>query len=204
MRNSNGITFWLLLLSSLPLAAKDKKKVLLTDEVLQARTVYVIAYPTAGIDLSDPLSNRNARMDVESALRKWGRFEIAHDPYMADLIVVVHKGNGKIAKPTIGGIPLGNDPVMMRGPDQGNLPANQTDSGGPLGQQDSRGPMPQMEEGNPDDMLSIYRGHRDNATDSPAAWRYSAKDALRGPEVRAVDEFHKVIDEAEKQRAAKP
>ena len=204
MRNSNGVTFCLLLLCSLPLAAKDKKKVLLTDDVLQANTVYVIADPTAGIDLSDPLGNRNARLDVVNALRKWGRFEILSEPYSADLIVVVHKGNGRIAKPTIGGIPLNNDPVVMRGPDQGNLPANQGGPGLPSESQMGRGPTPQMEAGSPDDMLSIYRGHRDNPTDSPAAWRYSAKDALRGPDVRAVEEFQKVIDEAETQRAAKP
>jgi hypothetical protein len=204
MRSSKGVTFCILMLCSLPVAAKDKKKVLLTDDVLQARTVYVLADTMAGVDVTDPMAQRNARLDVETALRKWGRFELLTEPYTADLIIVVRKGNGKIAKPTIGGVPFGNDPVIMRGPDQGNLPANQTDPAGPLGQQDRRGPMPQMEAGSPDDVLFVYRGHRDNATESPAAWRYSSKDVLRGPAVRAVDEFHKVIDEAEKQRAAKP
>jgi len=193
-----------LLLCSLPLAAKDKKKILLADDVLQARTVYVIADPAAGIDVSDPMAQRKARLDVEEALQKWGRFELIRDPYTADLIVMVRKGNGKIAKPTIGGVPFGNDPVLMRGPDQGNLPVNQTDPSGPMGQQDRRGPMAQMEAGSPDDMFSVYRGHRDQATEAPPVWRYSAKDSLRAPAMRAVDEFRKVIDEAEKQRADKP
>jgi hypothetical protein len=203
MRSWKVLTF-VLLLGSLPLAAKDKKKILLTDDLLQARTVYVVADPAAGIDLSDPMAQRNARLDVEEAFQKWGRFELIRNPYHADLIVMVRKGNGKIAKPVIGGVPFSNDPVLMRGPDQGNLPANQTDPSGPMGQQDRRGPMPQMEAGSPDDMLSVFRGHRDQATEAPPVWRYSAKDSLRAPAVRAVDEFRKLVDEAEKQRAAKP
>lgn len=203
MRSWIGVAFCLLL-CTLPSGAKDKKKVLLTDDVLQARTVYVLADPAAGVDLTDPLANRNARLDVEDALSKWGRFVLVREPYTADLIIVVRKGNGKIAKPSIAGVPLNNDPVMMREPEQGNLPANQRDPMGPIDQQNGRGPMPQMEAGSPDDMLSIYRGHRDQALDSPAVWRYSAKDALRGPAVRAVDEFRKVITEAEKQRADRP
>lgn len=171
MRNWKRLAFGLLLFS-LPLAAKDKKKILLTDDVLQARTVYVLADPAAGVDVSDPMAQRNARLDVEEALQKWGRFELIRNPYNADLIAVVRKGNGKIAKPTIGGVPFGNDPVLMRGPEQGNLPANQ---GGPQlptpmdkqDQQNRRGPMPRMEAGSPEDMLSIYRGHRDQAMEAP-------------------------------------
>jgi len=50
----------------------------------------------------------------------------------------------------------------------------------------------------------VYHGKQNNALDTPSVWRYSAKDALRSPGVPAVDEFRKVIVEAEKQRAAKP
>ena len=49
----------------------------------------------------------------------------------------------------------------------------------------------------------VYRGKQDNAIDTPSVWLYSAQDALRSPGVPAVDEFRKVIIEAEKQ-AAKP
>jgi hypothetical protein len=208
MRFRKCISFSLLLLSSLPIAAKDKKKILLTDDVLQATTVFVIADPNAGVDAADPLANRNARLDVESALRKWGRFQVALDPYSADLVIVVRRGSGKLARQTIGGIPISNEPVLMQAPAPGNIPDNRpvsrTASDDPMGSQQQMGPSPQLEIGAADDMLSVYRGHRNNPTESSAVWRYSAKDALRSPAVRAVEEFRKVIDEAEKQRAAKP
>ena len=208
MRIRNGIAFCALLLCSLPLAAKDKKKVLLADDVLQAQSVYVFADPTAGLELTDPLANRNARLNVESAIRKWGRFRLSMDPFAADLIVMVRKGNGKIARQTIGGVPISNAPVMVESPDPGtypdNHPVNRTAPGGVSNPQDMRGPAPQLEVGNPDDMFSVFRGHRDNPTEYPAVWKYSSKDALRAPDVRAVEEFRKLIEEAEKQRNAKP
>jgi hypothetical protein len=53
-----------------------------------------------------------------------------------------------------------------------------------------------------DDIFAIYRGKRDHALDAPPVWRYRAKDALRSPDVPAVDAFRKLVVEAEKQRAA--
>ena len=52
---------------------KNKKKIILPGDVLQARTVMVVVNPEAGISLTDPRGNRIARMDVENALSKWGR-----------------------------------------------------------------------------------------------------------------------------------
>jgi hypothetical protein len=53
-------------------------------------------------------------------------------------------------------------------------------------------------------MFVVYRGKRDNALDYPAVWRYIAKDALRSPDVPAVDEFRKLIAKSEKQQTAAP
>jgi hypothetical protein len=53
-------------------------------------------------------------------------------------------------------------------------------------------------------MFAVYRGRRDDPLDSTPVWRLSAKDALRSPSVPAVDEFRKLIVEAEKQQAANP
>ena len=47
-------------------------------------------------------------------------------------------------------------------------------------------------------MLSIYRGRVENPLDSPPIWRFVAKDALRPPQVRGIDEFRKALIEAEK------
>jgi hypothetical protein len=55
-----------------------------------------------------------------------------------------------------------------------------------------------------DDTFSVYRGKRENATDSPTIWRFSGKDALSSPGVPAVDAFHQLILKAEKQRDANP
>lgn len=207
MRRWVAVWLCLLLLCSVVADAKGKKKVLIAADVLQARTVVVIADPMAGIDVSDPLANRNARQNVESAIRKWGRFQLSMDPYSADLIIVVRSGNGKLAGPTIGGVPISNEPPIMQPSDPANLPDGgppTRTAGGPMSQQRRMGPSPQMEAGAPDDMLSVYRGHRDNATDYPAVWRYSAKDSLKSPGVRAIEEFRKVIAEAEKQKNATP
>ncbi|HXZ81370.1 MAG TPA: hypothetical protein VEG30_15685 [Terriglobales bacterium] len=40
--------------------------------------------------------------------------------------------------------------------------------------------------------------------DSPPAWRYTAKDALRSPSVPAVAKFRKAIEDAEKHQGKKP
>src|SRR3569833_318668 len=81
-------------------AGKDKKKILLPADVLQARTVLVVIDPDAGISPTAPYANRTAQEDVEKALMKWGRFELATDLSSADLVITVRKGSGKIAEPT--------------------------------------------------------------------------------------------------------
>jgi hypothetical protein len=55
-----------------------------------------------------------------------------------------------------------------------------------------------------EDIFAVYRGKRDDALESPPVWRYIQKDALRSPDVPAVDAFRKLVIEAEKQRAANP
>jgi hypothetical protein len=209
MSHRRMLTLCLALLCVLPLAAKDKKKkVLLTDDVLQAKSVYVFVDPSAGVDAADPLANRTARLDVENAIRKWGRFELAADPYNADLVIMVRKGSGKMARATISGIPVNNEPVMMQSPMPGgtpdNRPVNQSPTSDPWNPQRMDGPTPQIEAGNPDDMFAVFRGHRYSPTEAPAVWRYLAKNALQGPDVPAVEEFRKIIAKAEKQREDKP
>src|SRR5258708_31711781 len=106
-----GLTASMLLLWCLMGAAKDKKKVLLPADVLEARTVLVIVDPNAGIVVEHPNANRMAREDVENALMKWGRYSLVTEAWNSDLIITVKKGSGNVAKPTIGGDPVNNDPV---------------------------------------------------------------------------------------------
>jgi hypothetical protein len=194
-----SLSFSVLFLSCLVAVGKDKKKVPLPVDILQAHTAWVIVDPAAGVDVTDPNANRIARADVENALAKWGRLSPVTDPSMADLIITVRKGNGKLVQPTIGGTPINSPPpVIAQRTDSGISAAGR--AGPPLETSD---PHPQMEVGSTQDMFVVYRGdpNHDNASnplDSPPVWRYTSKDALASPGVPAVDAFRKVIAESEK------
>jgi hypothetical protein len=197
----------IVLLCCLAAHGKDKKKVSLPADVLEAKTVLVVVDPEAGVDMDAPNANRAAQQDVERALMKWGRFAMAVDVSTADLVVAVRKGNGKIAQPTIGGVPSNSRPVIFEPSDSGVRVGGHSgtppQTGDPTASQPSN-PHQQVEVGSAQDMFVVYRGKRDDPLDTPAVWRYNAKDALRSPDVPAVDAFRKVVLEAEKQRDSKP
>ncbi len=214
LRRSRPLCFLLLLLSLTavaPLAAKDKKKPGLPYDILQARTVLVLIDPSAGITVSDPNANRNARDSVEKAIMKWGRFNLVQETDTADLVITVRKGHGKIVEPTIGSGRANDHSVVFEPTEDGvrlggRTPGspNGTDPGG-IG---SDSPHPQADISNGEDTFAVYRGvteHPDstNPLASPPVWRLIAKDALNTPGVPAVDEFRKAIDEAEKQASKK-
>jgi len=206
MKYQRRAAFSLVLMCCLVAAGKDKKKIILPADVLEAKSVFVVIDPGAGMAMDAPNANRIAQQDVENALMKWGRFEIVTDVSLADLIVSVRKGNGKFVQPTIGGIPNNNRPVFDPTDSGGGMagrrgPAPQ--AGDPTNAQPGD-PHPQIEAGSTQDMFAVYRGKRDHALDGPAVWRYSTSDALSSPGVPAVDRFKKLIAEAEKQQAAKP
>jgi hypothetical protein len=205
MRCYRRIAFSLLLMSCLVAAGKDKKKILLPYDVLEARTVLVVVDPDAGVALDAPPANLTAQQNVEKALMNWGRFEMAMEVSTADLVISVRKGNGRIAQPTIGGVPINDRPVILQPTDSGGRAGGHTGNPPMAGDPTNSRPMspaPRVEAGDAEDTFMVYRGKRDNALDYPAVWRYSAKDALRAPGVPAVDAFRKLIVEAEKQRAA--
>jgi hypothetical protein len=207
MRFPKATVLSLLLTCSAASPAKDKKKFVLPADVLTAETVLVVIDPGAGVALDAPNANRTAQDAVEKALMDWGRFRFASDVSTADLVIVVRKGNAKIAQPTIGGIPTNSRPVILQPTDSGGRIGGSRGApptpGDPTGPRMSS-PTPQVEVGPSEDLFAIYRGKRDNALDAPPVWRYYAKDALRVPGVPAVSEFRKLVVEAEKQRAANP
>ena len=207
MTRRRSLAVSLFLFCCLFAAAKNKKKIILPADVLQAESVLVVIDPDAGIAVDAPMANRNARDAVERALMAWGRFRLALTVADADLVISVRKGSGKVAQPTIGGIPNNDRPVIFqpgtsdsRAGAQRGTPPPLSD---PTGSQ-SPGPHPQVEAGASEDMFLVYRGKRDDALDSPPVWRYMAKDALRSPGVPAVEEFRKTVIEAEKQQANNP
>ena len=207
MRYHTRVVFGLLLVCCVGAAAKDKKKVLLPKDVLEAQTVLVVIDPNAGTRVEEPLENQRARQDVEKALMKWGRFKLVTDVSTADLVITVRKGSGRIADSTVGGVPMNNRPVVFQPTDAGGRGGDM--SGGPAlggdpGSAQSQGPRPQLEVGEAQDMFAVYRGKQAHLLDSPAVWRYSALEALQSPGVPAVDEFRKLVEKAEKQEAATP
>jgi len=183
---------------------KDKNKVPLPADVLNAQTVLVAIQPGAGEPLANPDANRRAQEDVEKALMKWGRFRIVMEAQSADLVFAIRRGTGKAVTPTVSGGPVDNRPVILQpggggdiriGGQRGKPPDLSQPGANP---QQNTGPQVHTEIGPSEDMLEVYRGGIEYPLDSPAVWRYMAKDALRSPQVPAVDQFRKIFDEAQK------
>jgi hypothetical protein len=187
--------------------AKNKKKQLLTEDVLRAGTVLVVIHPEAGELLTNPRANRTAQEEVEKAIMKWGRFKLVTDSQTADLIIAVRKGHAN--GPTIRNSPTDDRPVVVQQTDaqiriggkQGR-PPDLTDPG--FGGSEPRRPRITNEFGPSEDLFEVYRGGVKYPLDRSPVWRYMAKDALDGPQVDAVEQFRKAITESEQQRRQKP
>jgi hypothetical protein len=175
-----------------------KDKPVLPAYVLRAQTVLVVIEPGAGEPLTSPGANNNSREDVERAIMKWGRFHLVMDSQTADLMIAVRKGTGHTVTPTVSGGRVDDRPVILQ-PGQGGDIRLGGHTGRPPGSpSQDQSPQVQTEVGPSDDMLAVYRGQVEHPLDSSPIWRYVAKDALRPPLVRGVDEFRKALIEAEK------
>ena len=186
-----------------------KKKSALPQVVLNAQTVFVMVDPDAAIPVNDPGGNRTAREDVEKALMEWGRLKPTMTMSQADLVIVVRKGDKQAMNPTVGGQSPNDRPVILQGTDntmriggqQGRSP-DAAQNGGPLS------PKPGMggEIGPTEDLFSVYLGRTEDALKRGPLWRFAGKNALKSPDVPAVAEFKKAIEEAVKQqqRSGKP
>ena len=206
MINRMRVLLAIVLISTSLAFAGNKKKPSLPAYVLKARTVLVLIDPNAGTSMISPLANKTAQEDVEKALMKWGRLTPVMDTQTADLVIVVRKGSGKIVQQTVGGLPTNDRPVVVQPTDSGiRLGGKQGRAPGSTdpAPQDTR-PSPQTEIGPSEDMFVVYEGHVDGALDRAPAWRYMTKDALHSPNVPAVEEFRKAIEETEKQQKSKP
>ena len=186
--------------------AKNKKKQTLPDDVLRAKTVLVVIHPQAGEPLTNPRANRTARDEVEKAIMKWGKFRLAMESQTTDLVIAVRKGHAK--GPTIRNSPTDDRPVIGQQTDgqirvgvQRGHPPDLTDPG--FGGPERRGPQVTNEVGPSEDLLEVYRGGAQYPLDWPPVWRYTAKDALKGPSVDAVEQFRKAIADSEAQRRPK-
>jgi hypothetical protein len=192
MSSRMSVVFLLLLLLLDPqIDAKNKKKQVLSDDVLQAQRVLVVIHPDAGESLTSPMANRTAQDEVEKAIMKWGRFNLALDAQTADLVIAVQKGNK--SGPIISHSPADDRPVILQpsgggvrvGQQQGDPPdLTNPVPGGP----GNRGPQLGNQIGS-EDTFEVYRGGVEDPLDTAPVWRYTAKDALNAPQVAAVEQF---------------
>jgi len=188
-------------------SAKEKKKPVLPDYLLNARTAAVIIDPNAGIPVSNPGANKTAQDDVEKALLRWGRINPVIDISQADLVIVVRKGSGKTVQPTVSGPPQNDRPVIVQTTDGGIRIGGQ--AGHPPDPAQGDDPQPTRrgqgaETGPVEDMFAVYEGRVNSPLDQAPAWRYVAKNALSSPNVPAVAELRKLIEEAVKQKKSTP
>ena len=192
----------LVLFSSSFAAANDKKKVVLPAVVLKAQSVAVLIDPDTGVSPSAPLENKTAQEDVEKALAKWGRFRTVLSSMSPDLVIVVRKGNGKMVQPTIGGTSPNNRPVILQPNDNGIRIGGQKGQSPDGTQNDpqSSSPQPQVGVGATEDSFVVYDGTVADTMDRAPVWQFVAKNGLHSPDVPAVGEFRKLIEEAEKQQ----
>src|SRR3984957_16645693 len=207
------VAFVLCLIS---IAAVAKKKPQVPNFVLNARTVCVIIDPDAGTSLSDPLGNKTAQDEVEKALMKWARFQLVQEPGRADLVIVIRKGVNKPVDRTIGNLPTNDRPVTVQ----------QTDNAIRLGGQKGRAPgspdqtMPQdtrpeqqteVGPGAAQDSFIVYGPGNGAGPDMGATagsqitarnigWRFMGKNILKPPDLAAVSDFRKAVEETEKQQ----
>jgi len=200
----------LILLAALlaaPASSKDKNKSSLPEYVLRATTVLVVVSPDAGEPLDQPMANATARENVEKALMEWGRLKPVLDGQESDLVIAVRTGTGKMVRPTVKGGPIDNRPGVMQpidggiriGAQNGHPSSTSAPSNGPQ----NTSPHIGNEVGASEDTFEVYRGGVQDPLDSPRVWRYTAKDCLRAPQVSAVEEFRKVIADAEKPQPPK-
>jgi len=194
-------------LLTIPAIAKDKKKAVLPEDILRAQSVRVMIDPNAGEPLDQPQANAIARDNVEKALLEWGRFRLAMDGEQSDLVIAIRTGNGRSVRPAMKGGPIDQRPGVGQSTDssirigvqQGHPPMSD-----PSTYPQDRGPHIGSEVGPSDDMFVVYRGTFSDPMDSPPVWRYIKKDCLQpSPLVPAVEEFRKLIAEAEKPKVPK-
>jgi len=87
-------------------------------------------------------------------------------------------------------------------------PPDVTQPGGPLGTNGTGGsttdkPHTGVEVGGQDDMFKVFQGKVQYPVDAAPVWKYAEKDGLKPPEVKAVAEFRKAVEESEKAAAQK-
>jgi len=150
--------------------AKDKNS--FPKQIVAAKYVMVTSY--FGDNVADsrvPPMDRQAVINVQDAIREWGRYTVVYERKAADLILLVRKG--RIANTNDGvGIHAGS-----------NMPT-------------AIGPIYGADAGDPDDMIAIYNASL--GTDTAPIWRDRMNNGLDRPEMKLIRELRKKVEAASK------
>lgn len=171
------------------MSADAKKKPSLPAELLKAKFVTVMIYPNGtenvrGNNVSFG-ADRRALANVETAIKKWGRWTVLSSEDQADIVIAVRKGRGPSESV---GVPGTTYPPSI-------------------------GVSTGVEVGPSEDMIAIYAAHRgaensvwhrgDTPIDGVLLWRVIQSGALSGPEVPGIQQLRKQIEQAETEKAKK-
>jgi hypothetical protein len=172
---------FLLLLFLLALTAAAKKSEL-PAELLKAKSVVVTAYPETGDTVAStfnrPPIGEDLRVirEVETAIKKWGRWRVVSTSNEADLIIAVRKGR------------IGSVGVEFPVP-----PPNG----------ESKEVSVTAESGSPEDVIAVYSAGNVVDTGSSrhdldaAIWRLVQSNALEAPNIPGIQQLRKEIEKAD-------
>lgn len=165
-----AVGFFLVFLFVSFAVAKDKT---FPKQIVIAKYVLVTTY--FGDNLADgrvPPVDRQAVIDVQDAIRDWGRYTLVYDRKAADLIILVRKGRAAETRDGIG---------IHAGSNRPNP---------------SLGPITDMDAGDPEDMLAVYNAAL--GTDTAPIWRDRMDEGLNAPEVQLLRELRTKVEAAAK------
>ncbi len=183
------------------------------QNVLQARTVAVIVYAGSQQPVEDPQENERARLAVQTAILKWGRYQITQDTNLADLIIAVRKGRAQGTAAS----GAGNPPVVLDPDSSGiniHMHGGRNPDNPPLSQTEPPQASPRPRIGGAvssgEDLFRVYRGRGSSSDtsgeptqfplDQAPVWSYLAKDGLQPPKIEAVARFRKAVEAAEQSK----
>jgi hypothetical protein len=151
--------------------AKDKSA--FPKQIVTAKYVLVTSY--FGDNLADarvPAVDRQAVIDVQDAIRDWGRYTLVNEREAADLIFLVRKGR---TAETSNGIGIHAGSTM---PKPGIGPVNDADGG------------------DPNDMVAVYNASL--GTNTAPIWHDRMNGGLDEPDMKLIRELRKKVEAAEK------
>jgi hypothetical protein len=164
-------SFWafalILVLAAIPTVAKDKP--ILPEKISKARFVLVQSFDGNEFSPEVLQEDRQAILDVQSAIQKWGHYRLAYRLEDAEIILVVRRGRWANVR---AGTTTEDQSARWR-----------------RGTTDAR-----AEVGTPDDTLAVYDARPDALAGAPL-WLKTQSDGLKPP---GLPLFTKLQEEVEK------